>query len=1094
MRFIHLFVSRPIGTTLLALAILIGGVLGYLNLPVADLPNVDFPVIVVTASQPGGSPSEIASTVAAPLERHLGAISGVTEMTSQSMVNQTRVTLQFDLSRDINGAARDVASALQGARQDLPTTLRSNPSYNKANSNGPPVMAFALTSTTHTPEALYDYASNVLVQQLSQVDGVGEVDIRGSALPAVRVDLSPFQLFHYGIGFEDIRAALASANAHTPKGFIDAHGQRLTLATNDQATKAAEYQNLIVAYRNALPVRLSDVSTVTDSVEDIRQAGFFNGQRAIICTVFSQGGANVIHTVDSINQRLATIRATLPGDTELHPVIDRSKTIRASLNETQQTLIIAVILVIGVVLLFLRSASAILIPAIVVPVSIIGTFGAMLLLHYQLDNMSLMALTIATGFVVDDAIVVLENIARYIEMGHSRTKAAILGASEVAFTVLSITVSLIVVFAPIFLMEGIAGRLFHEFAMTMVVTLAISLILSLTLTPMLSALVLKQHTHEQKSGPLAAIDRALETTLNAITAGYATSLGWCLQHRRIVALSLPATILLACALFIRMPKGFFPAEDTGQVMGRVVADQSISFHALQATTARAMHSIAADPDVAGVIGGVGGRSSNSANVFIGLKPKEERSDSIAEMTARITRHFGHHAGAQLRLMSAGGVRVGARSGDGAYQYTLKSSDAEELFAWTPRITEALSHIPSIMDVSSDAEQGGQAIALSLARDTESRYGITPQLISNALYDAFGQRAASIMYKNLNQYRVIMGVAPEYTTSPTMLNQMWVSISGGTAAGGVSSNNIRVRYGASTTLSQSERSYLNSQANALAGGRSASSGAAVTTNAETMVPLSDVARQRLTNTALTINHDGQSVAVTISFNLAPGAALGPTVSAIQTAMTKLHVPPTIQGGFAGNAAAFQKSTSDEPLLILAALAAVYIVLGVLYESLIHPLTILSTLPSAGVGALLALRIAGEDFSLMAMIGVILLIGIVKKNAIMLIDFALAAQRKGETALEAIHEASLLRFRPILMTSLAAALGALPLILGNGYGSELRHPLGIAILGGLMVSQLLTLYTTPIIFLILERFGQWVKTLPQRILSLLPFASHREHKTP
>ncbi|GBR50637.1 multidrug efflux pump acriflavin resistance protein AcrB/AcrD/AcrF [Neokomagataea thailandica NBRC 106555] len=1094
MNLIHLFVSRPIGTTLLTLAILIGGVLGYLNLPVADLPNVDFPVIVVTANQPGGSPAEIASTVAAPLERHLGAISGVTEMTSQSMVNQTRITLQFDLSRDINGAARDVASALQGARQDLPTTLRSNPSYNKANSNGPPVMAFALTSTTHTPEALYDYASNVLVQQLSQVDGVGEVDIRGSALPAVRVDLSPFQLFHYGIGFEDIRAALASANAHTPKGFIDAQGQRLTLATNDQAIKAAEYQDLIIAYRNALPVRLSDVASITDSVEDIRQAGFFNGQRAIICTVFSQGGANVIHTVDSIHQRLEAIRATLPGDTQLHLLIDRSKTIRSSLNETKQTLIIAVVLVIGVVLLFLRSGSAILVPAIVVPVSIIGTFGAMLLLNYQLDNMSLMALTIATGFVVDDAIVVLENITRYMEMGHTRIKAAILGTSEVAFTVLSITVSLVVVFAPIFLMGGITGRLFHEFAMTMVVTLGISLVLSLTLTPMLSALVLNTHTKTPKTGFLSRISQILENALNGITSGYAASLGWCFRHQRLVALSLPATIILAGILFVRMPKGFFPSEDTGQIMGRVVADQSISFHALQMATARAMRSIAADPDVEGVMGGLGGRSSNSANVFIGLKPKSERQDSLPETIARITRHFGQHPSAQLRLMAPGSVRMGARSGDGAYQYTLKANSAEELFTWVPRITAALSHIPSIMDVSSDAEQGGQAIAISLDRDTEARYGITPQLISNALYDAFGQRAASVMYKTLNQYRVVMGVAPDYMTSPSMLNQMWVSVAGGTAAGGVSSNNIRVRFGTSTTLSQSERSYLNSQANALAGGKSASSGAAVTTSAETMVPLMNVARQRLTNTALTINHDGQSVAVTISFNLAPGAALGPTVTAIDAAMAELHVPPTIQGGFAGNAAAFQKSTSDEPLLILAALAAVYIVLGVLYESLIHPLTILSTLPSAGVGALVALRVAGEEFSLMAMIGVILLIGIVKKNAIMLVDFALDAQRKGATAMEAIHQASLLRFRPILMTSLAAALGALPLILGNGYGSELRHPLGIAILGGLMVSQLLTLYTTPIVFLILERLGGWIKTLPKRLFSLLHLTLHREHHTP
>ncbi|GBD56979.1 efflux RND transporter permease subunit [Gluconobacter wancherniae] len=1075
---IRFFVLRPVGTTLLAVALLIGGILGYFSLPVADLPNVDFPVIVVTATQPGGSPSEIAATIAEPLERHLGAISGLTEMTSQSTVNQTRITLQFELSRDINGAARDVEAALQAARQDLPTTLRANPTYQKANSNGPPILAVTLTSKTRTPQQLYDFASNVLVQQLSQIQGVGEVDIRGSSLPAVRVEINPLRIFRYGIGFEDIRAALASANAHTPKGFIEAQGTRLTLSTNDQATKAASYRDLIIAYRNNQPVRLSDVAEVNDSVEDLRQAGFLNGQRAIICTVFSQGGANIIKTIDGIRARFPMLKEALPGNTDMSVLIDRSVTIRASLDDTKQTLIIAVALVVGVVLLFLRSLRAIIVPAIVVPVSIIGTFGAMAVLGYQLDNMSLMALTISTGFVVDDAIVVLENITRYMEMGYSREEASIRGASEVAFTVVSITVSLVVVFTPILLMGGIAGRLFHEFAITMVITLAISMLLSLTLTPMISAHLLK-HADEESNTFWSRTGRKLEAAIDAVARGYESSLDWSLQHRFLVALSLPATLVLAGFLFVKLPKGFFPSEDTGQIMGRLVTDQSISFHALQDLASRAQKVIASDPDVRGVMGGLGGRAANSANMFVSLKPKSERTDSLETTIRRITQKFSHVPGAQLRLMAPGSVRTGARSSDGAYQYSLQGASAEELYEWTPKIVTALSHLPQLMDVTSDIEEGGQMVDIRLDRDTEARYLVTPQLVSNSLYDAFGQRAASIIYGNLNQYRVVMEAAPRFWSNPETLKQMWVSVSGGTAAGGTASNNIRVRTSTTaTTLSQSELSYQNSVANSLAGGKSASSGAAVTTSAETMVPLSVVSLQHKTNAALAVNHQGQFVATTVSFNLAPGAALGPAVSAVQEALLKLHVPRTIQGGFAGNAAAFQKSVGDEPILILAALAAVYIVLGVLYESLIHPLTILSTLPSAGVGALLALQVCGEEFSLIAMIGVILLIGIVKKNAIMLIDFAMVAQRNGATATEAIREASRLRFRPILMTSLAAAFGAVPLIIGNGYGCELRRPLGISILGGLIVSQLLTLYSTPVVFLYLDRFGKALQRLRQQ----------------
>ena len=1081
MNLVRLFVLRPVGTTLLAVALVIGGVMGYFALPVADLPDVDFPVIMVTANQPGGSPSEIASTIAGPLERHLGAISGVTEMTSESMVNQTRITLQFDLSRDINGAARDVEAALQGARQDLPTSLRSNPTYMKANSNGPPILALTLSSSTRTPQELYDFASNILIPQLSQIQGVGDVEIRGASLPAVRVEINPLRLFHYGIGFEDLRAALASANAHTPKGFLDANGERMMLSTNDQATDAEEYRDLVIAYRNNQPVRLTDLADVKNSVEDLRQAGYLNGNAAIICTVFSQGGANVIKTIDGIRGRLPALQSALPGNTNISILIDRSKTIRASLDDTKQTLVIAVVLVVVVVLLFLRSLSAIMVPAIVVPVSIIGTFGAMALMGYQLDNMSLMALTISTGFVVDDAIVVLENIARYMEMGYNRQDAAIKGTTEVAFTVVSITVSLIVVFAPIMLMGGIAGRLFHEFAMTMVITLCISLLLSLTLTPMISAQLLA-HTDDNGPGLWKKTGRFLERMISATTSGYGKSLDWALGHQFLIAMSLPATLVLAGVLYVKMPKGFFPSEDTGQIMGRVVADQSISFQALQKIVVKAMKSVASDRDVVGVMGGVGGRSANSANMFIALKPKSERTDDLATTIQRLTRRFSHIPGAQLRLMAPGSVRTGARPGDAAYQYSLEGPSAEDLFEWTPKIVTALSRLPELMDVTSDVEQGGQGINIAINRDTEARYSVTPQLISNTLYDAFGQRAASIIYGNLNQYRVIMEAAPRYWQDPSMLQQMWISTSGGTAAGGTASNNIRARATtAVTTLSQSEQSYQNSVANALAGGKSASSGAAVATSVDNMVPLSVLSRQRNTNTALTVSHEGQSVATTVSFNLAPGVSLGTAVDAVQAAMVKLHVPSDIHGGFAGNAAAFQKSAGSEVLLILAALAAVYIVLGVLYESLIHPLTILSTLPSAGVGAILALQICGEEFSLMAMIGVILLIGIVKKNAIMLIDFALVAQREGLSAREAIRQASHLRFRPILMTSLAAAFGAVPLIIGNGYGCELRRPLGIAILGGLVVSQLLTLYSTPVIFLYLDRFGRAMGRLRAHVAS-------------
>ncbi len=1081
MTLIRLFVTRPVGTVLMTLAMCLAGCIGYLNLPVSDLPDVDFPVVMVIANQPGGSPSEIASTIAEPLERHLGAIAGIREITSQSTVNQTRILLQFELSRDIDSAARDVQSALRAARQDLPTTLRSDPSYMKANANGPPIMVLTLTSSTRTPQQLYDFANNVIMPGLSQVEGVGNVDIHGSALPAVRVEINPLRLFRYGIGFEDIRAALTSANAHTPKGFIEVQGTRLILATNDQATEASAYRPLIIAYRNGQPVRLSDVADVVDSAEDLRQAGYVNGEPDIICTVYPQSGANIIRTTDGLKARLPVLRTALPGNTRLDLQLDRSITIRASLADTQRTLVLAVLLVVLVVLLFLQDAVSVLIPAIVVPASIITTFALMQLLGYQLDIMSLMALTIVTGFVVDDAIVVLENITRHREMGKPARQAAVDGTGEVVFTVISITLSLIVVFVPILLMEGVSGLFFHEFAMTIILALCVSMMLSLSLTPMLSALLFTMEERLPPRTGAGPVRRSLrwcgermERGFRQMTAGYMRSLHAVMNHPVLVLLSLPLTLILAGWLFSVLPKELFPQQDESMIMGRLVADQDISFHALQALTIRVEKRLARDPDVVSVIGGPGKRSANSVNLFVTLKPKSERKDDISVTINRLNHIFRRRAGFSIRLRLPSMIGGGARSTDGAYQYSLQGNSAEELYQWTPRVVEALSRLPMLADVTSDMEQGGQGITLAINRDLEARYDITPQLVSNALYDAFGQRAASVIYEPLNQYRVIMEAAPTFWADPGFLEQMRVSVTGGTANGAYASNNIRVRAGStSTSLSQSQLSYMNSVANALAGGKSASNGSAVTTSSATMVPLPLLGPLRHVNAPLSVNHQGQFVSTTISFNLAPGTALGPAIQAVEAALVRLHLPGDIQGGFTGNAASLQKSVSREPLLILAALVAVYVVLGALYESLIHPLTILSTLPSAGVGALLAVAMFGQPFSLLTLIGVILLIGIVKKNAIMLIDFATHARHQGKDAREAILTASHLRFRPILMTTFAAALGAVPLLIGGDYGSEMRQPLGLSILGGLCLSQLLTLYTTPVVYLSLDRMSQGLK---------------------
>ncbi|MCP1216098.1 efflux RND transporter permease subunit [Acetobacter orientalis] len=1073
----RIFIDRPVATTLMAVALVLAGIMGYRSLPVADLPNVDFPVIQVQARQAGGSPEEIASAVAGPLERHLGQIADLTEMTSQSSQNTTRITLQFALSRDINGAARDVEAALQAAHADLPTSIRQNPSYSKANPNGAPILILALTSTTHTKPQLYDYATNVLVQQLSQIRGVGQVEVGGSSLPAVRVEINPRPLFRYGIGFEDIRAALASANAHTPKGIIDQNGLRYTLDTNDQARDAQSYRDLIVAWRNNRPVHLSDVARVDDSVEDLHNAGFFNSSPSVIAVVFAQAGANVIQTVDEIKAKFPLLRAALPGGVDLHIGLDRSLTIRASLADTQYTLVISVILVVLVVLLFLHSWRMTLIPAIVVPTSIVATFGAMRLLDYSLDNMSLMALTVSTGFVVDDAIVVIENISRYIEEGFSPRDAALKGSQEVAFTVISISISLIAVFLPILLLGGLAGRLFHEFAMTVSITILISMVLSLTLTPMMAAQILSATPHTAQPAKTTLLTRIAATIsrfLDSVQNGYARSLNVALRHYWLILLSLPATLVIIVALFIQMPKGFFPTEDTGMLMGHLRGDQSISFQALSKKLTQVQNTITQDPDVQSVASFMGGRgSSNSANMFLQLKDKADRHDTPTELIARVESKLSNIVGADFFLMQPGAVRAGARQSNAAYQYTLEGEDATELYHWTNLLLAELQKHKELTEVSADVQQGGLAIAVGITRDTAARVNVTPQMLSNTIYDAFGQRAASVIYNTLNQYRVVMEADPASWSSPNDLNQVWVSVSGGSAGGGTRSNTVRVRNsgtssaGNSASASLSAQSFKNQIANALAGGNGASTGSAVSTSSSSMVPLTFVSSIKPARTPLAVNHQGQAVAATLSFNLAQGVSLGAATQIIEAAQVSLHMPQTIHGSFAGNAAQFQKTVNNEPLLILAALIAVYVVLGVLYESYIHPLTILSTLPSAGVGALLALQLAGEEFSLIAMIGVILLIGIVKKNAIMLVDFAIAAEREHNLPpLEAIRTACLLRFRPIMMTSLAAALGAAPLIIANGYGAELRRPLGIAIVGGLVVSQALTLYTTPVVYLLLD----------------------------
>ena len=1071
------FIRRPVATTLLTFGLAAAGAVAFFKLPVSPLPQVDFPTISVQATLPGASPEDVATTVASPLERHLGQIADVTEMTSSSTVGSTRITLQFGLNRDINGAARDVQAAINAARADLPTSLRTNPTYRKVNPADAPILILTLTSDTTTRGDLYDAASTVLAQKLSQVEGIGEVVVGGSSLPAVRVDLIPQALYKYGIGLEDVRAALSSANAHSPKGGIDVGEQRYQIYANDQANKAADYKPLIVAYRNGAAVHLTDVGEVTDGVENLRNAGLANGKPAVLIILYRQPGANIISTVDAVKALLPVLRASISPTIDIGVAIDRSTTIRTSLRDVERTLILAVMLVIVVVFAFLRNLRATFIPVVAVSVSLVATFGAMYLVGYSLDNLSLMALTVATGFVVDDAIVVLENISRYIEEGMSPLDAAVKGASEVGFTVLSMSISLIAVFIPILLMGGIVGRLFREFAMVISISIMISLAISLATTPMMCAILLRHET-----GNHGRVYRASERFFEAMLSFYRRTLTSALEHPGFVMFILAAVLGLNFYLYSVVPKGFFPQQDTGRIIGSIQADQSISFQLMQQKLAQFVSIIKRDPAVETVVGFTGGGQTNSGFMFMSLVPLGERNISADGVIARLRREMAVVPGATLFLQAVQDIRVGGRASNAQYQYTLQGPTLEELNEWAPKIAAALQREPNLADVNSDQQNKGLEVDLVIDRDAAARLGITVSQIDNTLYDAFGQRQVSTIYVARNQYHVIMEVAPRYWQNPQTLKDVYVSTSGASVGGSQSTNAVAgtvVSAATSTAAASANAQAARNLANNSIGqtGKTvASTGSAVSTRQETMIPLSAVAHFVQGATPLAVNHQGLLVATTISFNLPPNVSLSTAVATIDATMNRLGVPATIRGTYQGTAKAFQDSLNNQPFLILAALVTIYIVLGVLYESYIHPLTILSTLPSAGVGALLALMAFKTEFSIMALIGVILLIGIVKKNAIMMIDFALEAERKRQlSSLEAIREACLLRFRPIMMTTMAALLGALPLAVGMGDGGELRQPLGIAIVGGLILSQALTLYSTPVIYLYLDRFRLWSQRL-------------------
>ncbi len=1104
------FIQRPVATTLLSCGLALVGAVAYFLLPVASMPEVDFPAIVVQATLPGASPDTVATSVTTPLERHLSAIAGVDEMTSSSSVGSARVVLVFDLSRDIHGAESDVQAAIEAARADLPTSLRQNPSYRAFNPADAPILILALTSNTLTTGQVYDAASTVIQQKLLQLEGVGDVTLGGSSLPAVRIDLNPQALFKYGIGLEDVRAAISAANANSPKGAVDDNARRYQVYVNDTATTPEQYQSLIIAYRDGAPVRLADVAQITNGVEDVRNLGLADGpNRAVLMIIRKQPGANVIDTVNSIKAVLPQIQASVPAGIKIILTNDRTASIRASVRDVETTLLIALALVVTVVLVMLRNPRAAIVPAIAVPLSLVGTFAVMYALGFSLNNLSLMALTVATGFVVDDAIVVIENISRHVEAGVPRLKAALDGAGEVGFTVLSMSCSLIAVFIPILLMGGLVGRELREFATTLSVTVVLSLVISLTTTPMLCSRVLRQPPH------LGRILSGFERGFDWLKAYYGRTLADAIRHPRAVMFILLGVVFLNFYLFAKVPKGFFPEESSGSLFGNVVADQSISFQAMQQKMLQIVSIVARDPAVAHVVaftgggGGPGGGTTNTGGLFTALKPLDVRKLSDAGVLARLRRELSGVTGARLFLQSAQDIHFGGRQGNAAYQYTLLSDDLSTLDAWTPKITTALQNNPALEDVSSDRQAAGLDVQLQINRATAARLGVNMSDVDNTLYDAFGQRLVSTIYEDMNQYYVVMEVAPQFWQSPETLKDIWVSTQGGALGGTQSTAPGAGSFGTTSAASSTSSSPSSASAGSACGSGStsssssssatqnnaaqnyaenqltnsagkASTGSAVSTCVETMVPLSAFSSYGPGITPLTVNHQGPFVATTFSFNLPEGEPLGTAVKAINTTMQQLHVPITIQGSFAGTARIFQQTISEEPLLVLASLIAVYIVLGVLYESLVQPITILSTLPSSGIGAVLALLICGESFTLIALIAVILLIGIVLKNAIMMVDVALETQRNGhENPEQAIHDACLLRFRPILMTTMAAMLGALPLALMSGQGSELRRPLGIAIVGGLFISQILTLYTTPVVYIYLDRFRLWcLRTFTRR----------------
>ena len=1026
------FIRRPIATTLLTIAVGLAGAVAYSFLPVSPLPQVDFPTINVQARLPGASPETMASAVATPLERQFGRIAGITEMTSSSSLGATSIVLQFDLNRNIDAAARDVQAAINAARGQLPANLPSNPSYRKSNPADAPILILALTSDLMDKPQIYDIASSVMQQKLSQIRGVGQVNVGGGALPAVRVDVNPTVLNHYGLGLEDLRPVLSSANANRPKGFLADQTRTWSVGATDQLFKADQYRPLVVTYRNGAPIRLDDMATVTDSVEDIRTGGLANGKPAVLVIIFRQPGANIIDTVDRVLELLPMFRASFPPTVNLSVVSDATTTIRASVRDIQITLLISIALVILVVFAFLRNVRSTLIPSVAVPISLIGTFGGMYLLGYSLDNLSLMALTIATGFVVDDAIVVIENITRHLEEGMAPLDATLLGAKEIGFTVISISLSLIAVFIPILMMGGIVGRLFREFAVTLSLAIGVSLVVSLTTTPMMCAKLLRSHNQE-KHGRLY---RLSENGFQWILGKYEVSLAWVLRHQPMILLITILTMAATGFLYVKIPKGFFPQQDTGRINGSIQGDQDISFQAMRGRITQLATTVLEDPAVDAAMafngGGFGGRGLNTGNMFLTLKPLSERKISADQVIARLRGKLARIPAVTLYLQPVQDLRVGGRAANAQYQYTLQSDSVQDLLVWGPRMLAKLKTVPGLLDVNSDQQNKGLQASLVIDRATAARLGITTQMIDNTLYDAFGQRQVSTIYTQLNQYHVIMEVEPQFWQSPDGLKQIYVK-----APGGV------------------------------------------------QVPLSAFTHYEPSTAPLVVNHQGQFPSVTVSFNLRPGLALGDAVDAVDESAAQIGLPSSIHGKFSGTAQAFQESLATEPLLIAAALLTVYIVLGVLYESLIHPITILSTLPSAGVGALLALILFGSELSVIALIGIILLIGIVKKNAIMMIDFALEAERREEKSpVDAIYQACLLRFRPIMMTTMAALLGGLPLALGTGVGSELRRPLGIAIVGGLIFSQMLTLYTTPVVYLYLDRARlrfQRLKNRQPRIIS-------------